>query len=222
MRNPGSNTFWWGILLVAAGAVWLVGTLGLVDAHPAWPALLFGLAGGGFAAAWARDRARWWAAIPAGALLGLAGLVAWDAFAPSAADEWGASVFLGLLGAGFWAVYLHAHDRWWAIIPGGVLLTLAVFIGLTPVLTGTAVVAPLFFGLALTFALLAILPTGRGHPWWPLVPAGVLAVLGVLFAIEATTILAALEYAWPVALIAGGLYVIWRASGRGWRRAPRA
>lgn len=75
-------------------------------------------------------------------------------------------------------------------------------------------VALFLFCLALTFALLAILPTEEGRMRWPLIPAGALAVLGGLFAVNAVEVLNALSYVWPAALIVSGVWLILRASGR--------
>ena len=67
-------------------------------------------------------RANWWAIIPAMTLLGLGG----SAILPFAFSGWGGGIFLGALGLAFWIVYITDHSRWWGIIPGGVLFTLAV------------------------------------------------------------------------------------------------
>ena len=159
------SSIFWGVLIVVAGGLRLLEALGaLAVGGWIWSAL-FGVAGVGFAYVFSRSRENWWAAIPAGALLGLAALVAWGEFGLESADAWGGSLFLGALGAGFWAVYLRVRENWWAIIPGGVFFTLALL-----------TVAPaddetfFFFGLALTFALLAVLPTGEGRMRWPIIP----------------------------------------------------
>ena len=210
----------WGVLMVIAGGLVLLEALGaFAVGGPIWP-VLFGAAGVAFVYGFVASRENWWAAIPAGALLGLAALIAWGELAPVSAEDWGASLFLGALGAGFWAVYLRGRERWWAIIPGGALLTLAPITGLSSTVGGMAIPAVFFLGLALTFALLAVLPTGEGRMRWPLIPAGVLGVLGGLFAVGAVEILNALNYLWPVALIVGGLYLIMRAFGSGRRPKP--
>lgn len=211
MKVLKSSVFW-GVLLIIAGGLLLLEALGGLAVGGLIWSVLFAAAGLGFVYVFSRSRENWWAAIPAGALLGLGALGAWGEFAPDSADNWGGSLFLGALGAGFWAVYLRGRENWWAIIPGGVLLTLAL-LAVVPTDEG----AYFFFGLALTFALLALAPTERRRMRWPIIPAGALGVLGVLVAIGAD---GALNYVWPVALVLGGLYLILRAYGSGRRPRP--
>lgn len=112
-------------------------------------------------------------------------------------------------------MYLRDHRRWWAIIPAGVMLTLALpAVGASE--AGARASGALFFaGLALTFVLVPILPGGPGRRRWAWIPAGALAVLTVLVALEATALLSVFNYLWPLALIAGGGFLLRRALGRG-------
>jgi hypothetical protein len=64
-----------------------------------------------------------------------------------------------------------------------------------------------FFGLGLTFALLAILPTPEGRLTWAIIPAIVLLVMGALITAAAAQLI---NYLWPVALVLGGLYLLYR------------
>jgi hypothetical protein len=213
MRVLKSSVFW-GLLMVIAGGLLLLKALDALEAGGMiWSALL-GAAGVGFVYVFSRSREHWWAAIPAGTLLGLATLVAWAEFGPASAYEWGGSFFLGVLGAGFWAVYLRGRENWWAIIPGGALLTLALVAGLSSVVGSMESYGVFFFGLALTFTLLAVLPTDEGRMRWTIIPAVALGVLGALVSIGAG---GALNYVWPAALVVGGLYLILRAFGPGGR-----
>lgn len=154
-------------------------------------------------------------AIPGGALLGPGlSVVASEAGLPGA-ETWGGSLFLGALGIGFAAVYLRDHGRWWAIIPTGVMLTLALPAVGGATEAGARVSGALFFvGLAVTFVLVAVLPGGPGRRRWAWIPAAALAVLAVLVALEATALLSVFDYLWPLALIAGGGFLLWRALGR--------
>ena len=45
---------------------------------------------------------------------------------------------------------------------------------------------------------------------WPLIPAGVLLVMGLLMAVAVTELL---NYLWPAALILAGGYLLFRAAG---------
>jgi hypothetical protein len=76
-------------------------------------------------------------------------------------------------------------------------------------------VAVLMFGLALTFVLVAAFPLDSGRMRWPLVPAVVLGALGTIFAFGATDMLQAMQWIWPVAVIAVGLALLLRTGGGG-------
>jgi len=113
-------------------------------------------------------------------------------------------LFLGCIGLAFWLVYLRRQDYWWAIIPGGVLLTLAAVAGLDNILDWSEVI--FFLGLAGTFALVGILPKQQDTRW-AFIPAAVLAVLGVALFDPFKSVMIMI---WPVALIALGVYILYR------------
>ena len=200
----------WGVLLVIVGGLWLLDAANVVQLTAGWVALLFAVPGLVFAWAFVRSRDRWWAAIPAGALLGLAGLIASTQASWLPTDAWSASLLLGGIGLGFLAVPLRTPERWGAVIPAGVLLSLAVFIGIAPDVDPMVAVAILMFGFALTFLLLAGIPRETGRMRWPVVPAVVLGALGTVFALGATDLLQATQWLWPVAVIAVGLVILLR------------
>jgi hypothetical protein len=117
-------------------------------------------------------------------------------------------IMLGAIGLAFLLVYLVNRDNWWAIIPAGVMGTLAVISGLSQVLTGFETGGIFFLGLGLTFALVAILPTPEGQMRWAFIPAGILFMIGLLLT-AATSSLSGII--WPLALILFGLFFVWRA-----------
>jgi hypothetical protein len=213
----------WTIQIILGAIVLATGVLLLIDAVSGYqvPGLLWsGLLVAGSAAFWYAFLAQpswWWAAIPAGALLGAAAtpVMALD---PSGAGQWTEVPFLALLSAGFWAVYLQSHRRWWAVIPGGTLLTLAVVTGLAETVGGQAMGAILLFGLSLTFVLVAVLPGGRPRRWWPWIVAGALGVAALIVWLQDAGLLTVVNYLWPLAVIGGGAYLLWSA----WRRRRAA
>nr|WP_277621126.1 hypothetical protein [Thermus arciformis] len=156
-------------------------------------------AGGGFLVARGQNPGLWWALIPGFALLGLGGALLLQG------PLGGVLFFLGL-GAGFWAVFFLHREHWWAVIPGGVLTTLALVAFAEAVWPRVEAGGLLFLGLSLTFGFLYFL----GHRWalWPAL--GVLVPLAL--ALEPLRELWA--YAFPLALVALGLYLIWRARPR--------
>ena len=205
-----------GALVLAAGVLLLLDTV-LPEEIPgvAWSVLLLaGSASFGFAffsyPSW------WWAAIPAGALLGAAAAPVLE-LDPSGTGQWTEVPFLTALSAGFWAVYLKDHRRWWAIIPGGVLLTLAVVTGATEAVGEVMTGAIFLFGLSATFALVAVLPTGRSPHRWAWIPAAAAAMVGLVVVLQSAELLVVLAYVWPIAIIGGGAYLLFSAYQR--RRA---
>lgn len=106
----------------------------------------------------------------------------------------------------FWLVYFRNKNLWWAIIPGGVFSSLALvaFVEEFTLLDGGFV---FLFGLALTFALLTILPGLPGNRSWPWIPAG------ILFLISTFTLFSNLNmmnYVLSIILIAVGAVLIVR------------
>jgi hypothetical protein len=65
-----------------------------------------------------------------------------------------------------------------------------------------------FLGMALTFGLLYLLPNPIGKVKWALIPAGILAIFGVLILLGSTGLI---NYVWPVALLLAGGVVLVRA-----------
>ena len=200
-----------GVLLIVAGVLFLLQSLGIVGfAVIIWPALI-GIASLALLFVFlSAPQSNWWAAIPGFILLGVAGIVALDQLAPAVGEIWSGSLFLGSIALAFWMIYLSNPEHWWAVIPGGVLLTLAVVSGLSPVLEGIETGGIFFFGLGLTFALLALLPTPEGRLTWSLIPALVFLIVGVFMTAAATQLI---NYVWPVLLILGGLYLLFRTFG---------
>ena len=196
-----------GLLLVAAGAVLLLQSLNIVSFlwEATWAVIL---AGGGvcFLLMFLGSRGYWWAAIPGAALLGLGGLVVLSILGMD--TFFGGSMFLAATSVGFWLVYLRTRENWWAVIPGGVLLTLAVVAGVDAVAPRMETGGLFFLGLALTFALVYLLPSPGDKRSWALIPAGVLFLLGLVITVATSSML---NLIWPAALIVGGVYLVYRA-----------
>lgn len=195
-----------GLLLVAAGVVFLLGNLDIITLD--WDLIigpLFALGGLVFLLVFAVNTKDWWALIPAFVLIAIGMIVFMDEVIGGAADQWTGAVFLGMLGMAFVIIYIFHQEQWWAIIPGGVLLTLA---GVTLV-SDTDFSGGLFFlGLALTFGLVYILPKPSGKSQWALYPAGILLAIGVLVTLGEANVL---NYVWPLALLLAGGYVLFRS-----------
>lgn len=209
----------WAIQVVFGVLVLAVGVLLLLEAAgfpPGSPLVWAGLLAAGSVAFWYvffTHRPSWWAAIPGAALLGAAAVPVME-LDPGGVGQWTEVQFLAALSAGFWAVYLHDHHRWWALIPGGTLLTLAIVTGVTAAVEGPVTGAIVLFGLAATFTLVAVLPPSPSRRWWAWIPAAVLAAAGLLVLMQAAEWLMLLNYVWPLAIIGGGAFLVWRAVQR--------
>jgi hypothetical protein len=197
-----------GIALAGAGVLFLLLNLGLLaPVAPAIWVLLFALGGGAFLTVFWRDRAAWWALIPGFVLLSIGALIGLSEFAPAFDDTWGGSLVLGGIGLSFWAVYLTSRARWWAIIPGGVLLTLAALAGMSTRLAGQDLGWVFFLGLALTFGLVYLLPGAERRNTWAIYPAAGLLAMALLTMASMGPVI---NLIWPLALIVAGLYLAYR------------
>jgi hypothetical protein len=197
-----------GLALVGGGVLFLLQNLGFFGTlENAFWALLFGAGGVGFLAVLARNRAHWWAAIPGSALLGIGMLIALNDLAPAFIQTWGGALFLGMIGLGFWVVYLACRGCWWAIIPGGALFTLALIAGLSERMAGQDLGWILFLGLSATFGLVYLLPTNEGRMKWAIYPAAVLLAMAVLVMAAMAEMV---NLFWPAALILAGISMMYR------------
>jgi hypothetical protein len=168
-------------------------------------AVIFFGAGATFISVLIGNRLNWWAAIPGTALMGIGIIIAISLLFPGFNGNVLGAIFLAAIGLSFWLVYFISPRNLWAIIPGGALFTLAAIAGLSDINsfdTGSL----LFIGLALTFALVALLPKGRPMTW-PWIPAGILFVFGALILFNSSQWG---RYLWPAMLIVVGAVIILR------------
>lgn len=215
-RPISGTALWWGVLLVVSGAFWLADATAVIDVPPVVVGIFFALAGLGFAVDFATEPRSWWAAIPAGALLGLGTLIAFVE-GTTAPDEWGASMLLGGTGLGFLAVYLRNRAHWWAVIPGGLLLMVTIIVAIVPIVDRGEGIAVVVLGiLAAALVAVSFVPIRGRRMLWLIVPAAILAVVAGFLAFDAIDVLEPYNWVSPAALLVIGLFVVFRAlSGRG-------
>ena len=108
---------------------------------------------------------------------------------------------------GFLLVYLRNRQAWWAIIPCGVMITLALVTGLESE-SELGVGGVFFLGLALTFLVVYLVPNPEGRMTWALIPAAVLGIMGFLILAAAVQLIG---FLWPLALVVVGAYLLFRA-----------
>lgn len=150
------------------------------------------------------DKRNWWAAIPGFTLVGLSLLIGLETFVPALKGTGiSAAIFLACIGISFWVIYLLNREHWWAIIPGGVLLSVASLVALSDFVKNP--VFALFVGLGITFGLVALLPGGIGDRKWAWIPATVLFILGLLFMFSSEGIM---KYIPAALMVVAGIVLI--------------
>jgi hypothetical protein len=196
----------WGGLLILAGILFLIQNLGLFrEGDLFWVALLV-LAGAFFLSIFLQNRANWWPLIPSLTLFSVGVIILINWISPDHGDRWSGSIILGGIGLSFALIYLIARQNWWAIIPAGVLITLAGIAGVEEFFPALGTAGLFFLGLGLTFALVALLPSSQGDLRWAWIPGGILLLLGSIFLVAGENLLV---YIWPVVLIlTGGLFIV--------------
>lgn len=197
-----------GLLLIGGGVLFLLQNFNILPDGLGWLwALVFGLVGLGFLSVFVSSRANWWALIPGLVLLDLAVLILLGEALPAVAERWGGAVFLAGLSLPFWGIYLVNRGHWWALIPGGVLTTLGLVAGLSEGAAAAQTGGVFFLGLGLTFLLVWLAPTPQGRMTWAIFPAVGLLALGALLATPFATLA---NLVLPIALILGGVYLLYR------------
>ena len=122
------------------------------------------------------------------------------------------SVFLLAIALPFFILYFRSADNWWAIIPAGVMTVLAIITTLAiagwinDATSGGYVNAFMMAGLAATFAVVWL----RHDKAWAKIAAIVLGVLAVASGFFVNSY----EIFWPVAIILGGVYLLYTAVRR--------
>lgn len=199
-----------GVVMVVFGVVGLLQATNLVKFEGnvwLWVfAAFFALLGVGFLYILVTDRVKnWWAAIPGCTLLGLGTLMMLEGL-PGDLGELPPAIFLSSIGVSFIVVFLLDRSRWWAVIPGGTLVSLGAMLLLQDVLKGNWTPTILFLGMAITFAVLALLD--RQKLKWAWFPAAGLAALALFI----PSVEGSMPWIiWPLALIIVGVYLVGRS-----------
>lgn len=196
-----------GVILIAAGILFLLSNLGMFEIRGWLIGGLFCLGGLFFLNVFFENRVNWWAIIPGVILLDIGGLIVLSTLFPGQMGRLGGAFFLAGISLAFWLVFLRTRENWWAIIPGGILLTLA-SITLVDLIRGTnglAVPGTLFLGISATFVLVKLLGGTNQNLNWAWYPAVVCGVMGLLFMLFAGQVGGLIV---PVALILLGVFLV--------------
>jgi hypothetical protein len=198
----------WGGLLVILGAMMLLETSTGLSAWT-WVVVL-ALAGLGMFALWFvanredLSKASWAGLIPAYVMLAVAALVGLLEF-DILRDPFVAPFVLALIALPFLVTFLRDRSRWWALIPSYILLAVGLMLLLTESgLMDDELVPPyVLFAIAIPFF---VVYARKPRQWWPLIPGGILAIIGISFLIAE----AAVEYVGAVVLVVVGLWIVAR------------
>ncbi len=191
----------WGLLLITAGILFLLNSLGTITIGDYQWAIILALGGLAFLSVFLADRQQWWALFPSfGLLIGGSIIFIEEAF-PGLRGDIGGAIALGGIGLAFLLIFLANFQNWWALIPAGVLFSLAAMFVL-----GFESGGVFLIGLGITFGALGFVPTQHGRMRWAFIPAVVLVIVGSFVMLASYNLFALL---WPLALIAGGILIIY-------------
>jgi len=206
MMKKDQSRLIWGLILILAGVLFFLQEFQILgSAFKFLWVILIAAGSGAFLWIYFTKPEQWWAVIPGLTLLGLTLTGLEDLIPGIPGGSWTGAIFLGCIGLAFWLIYLRRQEQWWALIPGGVLVTLALVAGLDFLSEWSDVI--FFLGMGLTFALVALLPNKTHDTRWAFIPAGVLIILAIALFGPVQDVI---NYIWPVLLIGLGVYILLR------------
>ena len=181
MRKPDFRVLF-GILLVVAGALFLLEALDLIVIGGWLWGLAFLVAAAAFIYVYFTNRERWWPLIPGCTLAGIGLTILTGELAPGMAELGGFFVLAGI-GLSFLLIYLTRRDYWWALIPGCTLVGIGVGVLAEGLLPSFGEVVPFFVlgGIGLSFLLIYL---SRRNYWWAIIPSGSLFSVALMIAAE--------------------------------------
>jgi hypothetical protein len=200
--KEANRSYIWGALLIVLGALLLLDWYADVGAW-IWIlalAILGCLAFIGFL----RDRSEWGWLIPAYVLWAIALLILLVEL--NVLRDEGIAVFVLLaIALPFLVVFLLNRANWWGLIPAYTLAAVAVMVGLIGlgVLDDMLIPAYVMFAIALPFIAVFVL---NRENWWALIPAGIMAVIGLSFLIASGSGLTIVA----IGVLAAGIWLLVR------------
>lgn len=116
-----------------------------------------------------------------------------------------------IIGTGLLILYAFT-GQYGLLIPGGILTGLGAGIALREWVGAEGASVVLGLGLGFLFIYVVDLARGtrRAAAWWPVIPGGILAAIGVLMVARATGTLQTIAAWWPVVLVALGIWLLLR------------
>lgn len=126
----------------------------------------------------------------------------------------GGEAILVIIGGGFLIAYAVTR-QYGFLVPGGIITGLG--LGVIWEVSAPTAGGVVLIGLGLGFVSIWLLDVVMRHtpvPWWPLIPGGILATIGVLVETGQEGLLSELTWLWPVALIVVGAVLLLTQLGR--------
>jgi hypothetical protein len=149
-----------------------------------------------------RDHNNWWALIPCYVLIAIGvmiGLTEWHILP----DAFVATYVLTVIALPFLVVFLRDRSNWWALIPCYVLLVIGVMIALIELQVLGDLLIPAYVLIAIAIPFFVVYARDPKQ-WWPLIPGGVLTIIGVSFLLATE----AIQYVGAVVLIGAGVMIL--------------
>jgi hypothetical protein len=196
----------WGLLLILAGVLFLLNSIGMITIGDYQWAIILGIGGLAFLSIFISDRNQWWWLFPAFALLMVSMIIWFENAYPALRGDVSGCIAMGGIGLAFLLVFLINFANWWALIPAGVLLSSAAALLLSVISPGLESGGLFLVGLGLTFGVIGLVPTEQGRMRWAFIPAIVLLVIGFVVLIASFNLFALL---WPLGLIGAGVLIIY-------------
>lgn len=211
-----NNNVTWGVLLIALGVLFLAGRFLNLDQFTL-PVIAAVLIGAGVATRHAGPM------IPGGILAGIS-LGAWATTLPMVQGDAEGGAFLLSFALGWYSIialtaWFTDETQWWPLIPAGILggIGAGVVAMNTFAVRGDAEGGVFLLSFALGwFSITALSALLTKEPqWWAAIPGTILAVIGaaVLMGGVALQTLEVVSDWWPLALIVGGGWLVWKRRG---------
>ena len=168
-----------------------------------WVAILV-VAGFASLAVFLVDRSDWGLLIPAYVMWAIAALVTLTTL-EVLRDESVATFVLAVIALPFLVGYLRDRSRWGLLIPAYTLLAVGIMVGLIglEVLKDLLIPAYVLFAIALPFLVVYV---RNPKQWWPLIPGGITALVGLAFLIAESVA----QYVGAAALVIVGGWILVR------------
>jgi len=119
--------------------------------------------------------------------------------------EFGPALFLILLGLVFLIPYALTRS-YGLLIPGCILAGVGLGLAFDRPPLGTAIAVPLGLGLGFIAIFVLQLIVARQSHWWPLIPGGLLVLVGIAEGVPQAQVL--FEKGWPLILVLVGLLIL--------------